>query len=36
MTLNSAQIQSYKKNGYLILDDFFNQKELTDFKDAVI
>ena len=36
MTLNSDQIQSYKKNGYLILDDFFNQKELTDFKDAVI
>ena len=36
MIINNKQIQSYKKNGYIILDDFFNQKELTDFKDAVI
>ncbi len=36
MIINNKQIQSYKKNGYIILDDFFNQKELTNFKDAVI
>ena len=36
MIINNKQIQSNKKNGYIILDDFFNQKELTDFKDAVI
>ena len=36
MILNSKQIQLYKKNGYIIMDNFFDQKELTDFKDALI
>ena len=36
MILSSKQIQLYKKNGYIIIDNFFDQKELTDFKDALI
>ena len=36
MILSSEQIQLYKKNGYIIIDNFFDQKELTNFKDAII
>ena len=35
MILTSNQIESFHQNGFLLLDNFFDQKELNDFRDAV-
>lgn len=34
--LDSKQIEFYDENGYLIIDNFFTDKELDDFKEALI
>ena len=35
MILSEEQIESYHKNGFLLLDNFFSQSELKRFEDVL-
>ena len=35
MLLDSKQIEFFNTNGYLIIDNFFNEKELNDFRESL-